>query len=129
MRSNVVIASGIWNLGLGLMMFVPPLYRALGLHLVQPGWGFLIGALLLFTAAVLVLAGKDVVRYGAIIVFEAGTRFLAAVILIPAGLLYGYGWLAVFAGVTDIMWGVAYLVIVQRVTGRSISELCAELTS
>lgn len=127
MRSKVVIASGIWNLGLGIMMFVPPLYRALGLRLDQAGWGFLIGALLLFTAAVLVLAGKDVVRYGAVIVFEAGTRFLAAVILIPAGLLYGYGWLAVFAGVTDILWGVAYLVIVQRVTGRSISQLCAEL--
>ena len=122
MRSKLIILSGIWNLGLALFLVYPPLYRP-GLNLSQPLWGWLLSGFLLFTSAVLIIGGRDVGKYGSILVHEGFLRFIAAALLIPAGLLYGYGWLALVVGVTDALWGIAYWTVVPRQTGRSLADL------
>ncbi len=71
----------------------------------------------------IITCGRDVGKYGSVVVHEAFLRFIAAVLLIPAALLYGYGWLALVGGITDALWGIAYLTIVPRQTGRSLADL------
>ena len=122
MQSKLVILSGIWNIGLAALLIYPPLYR-LGLNLTQPLWGWLLSGFLLFTSAVLIIGGRDVKKYGSILVHEAFLRFIAAALLIPAALLYDYGWLALFGGVTDTLWGIALVTSVPRLTGRSFTDL------
>lgn len=122
MRSTTIIYSGYWNFGLALLFIYPPLYR-MGLNLSQPVWGWLLSGFLLFTSAVLIIGGRDMGRYGSIIVHEAFLRFIAAAVLIPAALFYDYGWLALFGGCTDALWGIAYLRIVPGQTGRSLADL------
>jgi len=122
MRSKLIILSGVWNLGLALFLVYPPLYRP-ALNLSQPLWGWLLSGFLLYTSAVLIIGGRDVGKYGSIVVHEAFLRFIAAVLLIPAALFYGYGWLALVVGVTDALWGIAYLTIVPRQTGRTLADL------
>jgi len=122
MRSKLIILSGFWNLGLALIFVYPPLYRP-ALNLSQPLWGWLLSAFLLYTSALLIISGRDVGKYGSIVVHEAFLRFIAAGLLIPAALLYGYGWLALLGGVTDALWGAAYLTIVPRQTARSLADL------
>jgi hypothetical protein len=125
MRSRVIIYSGWWNIGLSGMLSFPPLYRGLGLNLLQKGWGWLIAGFLLYTAATLILGGRDIIKFGGIILYEGLLRFLAAALLIPAGIHYGYGWLAVAAGITDALWASAYFVIVPKRTRISVRHLLA----
>jgi len=122
MRSKLIILSGFWNLGLALIFVYPPLYRP-ALNLSQPLWGWMLSGFLLYTSALLIISGRDVGKYGSIVIYEAFLRFIAAVLLIPAALLYGYGWLALFGGVTDALWGIAFLTILPRQSGRSFADL------
>ena len=122
MKSKLVILSGIWNLGLAGLFIYPPLYR-LGLNLTQPLWGWLLSGFLLFTSAVLIIGGRDVGKYGSILIYEAFLRFIAAVLLIPAALFYDFGWLALFGGVMDALWGIALVTTVPRLSGRSFVDL------
>ncbi len=123
MNSRIVRASGYWNLALALSLIYPPLYRTLGINLTQPVWGWLIAACLGFTAATLILASRDLRIFGGIILWEGVLRFGAAGLLIPAGSFFGYGTLTAVLGLTDLLWGVIFFVIVPRHTGRKIAEL------
>jgi len=123
MRSKLIIYSGIWNIGLAAFMLYPPLYHALGMNLTQPLWGWLIAGFLLYTAATLIIGGRDIQRYGSIIIYEALLRFIAAVLVIPAGLFFEYGWILVLLGIGDAAWGVVYLKTVPERTGRSVIAL------
>ena len=88
MRSNLIIYSGYWNIGIAALLLFPPLYHALGMNLSQPMWGWLIAGFLLYTAATLIIGGRDIQRYGSIVIYEALLRFIAAVLVIPAGLMW-----------------------------------------
>lgn len=123
MKSNVVIISGIWNFLLALAFIYPPFYHTLAVDLQQPSWGWLISAFLLYTAMVLIIGGNDVKRYGSIIVYEALLRFIAASILIHAGLFLNYGLILVLGGCVDILWGISYFIIIPRATQLSIKSL------
>jgi hypothetical protein len=83
----------------------------------------LLSGFLLYTSATLIIGGRDVGKYASILIHEGLLRFIAAALLIPAALLYGYGWLALFAGVTDTLWGIALLTVVLRLTARSFVDL------
>ena len=122
MKSKLVIFSGIWNLVLAGLFLYPPLYR-LGLNLTQPLWGWLLSGFLLFTSAVLIIGGRDLGKYGSILLHEAFLRFIAAMLLIPAALFYGFGWLALFGGITDALWGITLVVTVPRLSKRTFVDL------
>jgi len=119
MKSNVIRLSGIWNLGLAAAMIYPPL---LGISL-KPVWGCLIAAFLIYTALTLILGGSDVPRYAPVILYEGLLRFAAAALLVPAGLMFGYGPLVAAVGAIDAIWGLTYFVIVPRQTGKPIIQL------
>jgi hypothetical protein len=119
MKSNLVRLSGIWNLGLAAAMIYPPL---LGLSL-KPVWAWLIAAFLVYTASTLILGAGNVPRYAPIILYEGLLRFAAAALLIPAGLLFGYGPLVAAVGAIDAIWGLTYFLIVPRQTGKPIAQL------
>ena len=89
----------------------------------QPLWGWLLCGFLLYTAAVLIIGGQDIGKYGSLVVHERLLRFIAAALLIPAALFYGYGWLALVTGITDAVWGIVYWTVVPRQTGRSLINL------
>jgi hypothetical protein len=128
MDSRIIRASGFWNLGLAALLAVPPLYRWLGLPISEPVWGWMISGLLLYTSATLILGSRDLRVFGGIILYEGLLRFLGAALLIPAGLFFGYGWLAVIAGVTDLAWGVAFFAIVPARSGLSVGTLLSGST-
>jgi hypothetical protein len=123
MDSRIVRASGFWNLGLAFTLMVPPLYPVLGLSRIGPVWGWLIAGFLLYTSATLIIGSRDVRTFGGIILHEGLLRFLGAAILIPAGLFFGYGWLAAFAGAADLVWGVLFFAIVPRRAGLGVVPL------
>jgi len=120
MKSNVIRLSGIWNLGLATAMIYPPL---LGINLNQLVWAWLIAAFLFYTALTLILGGGDVPRYAPIILYEGLLRFAAAALLVPAGLMFGYGPLVAAVGAIDALWGLTYFLIVPRQIGKPITQL------
>lgn len=82
--------------------------------------------LLTYASATVIIASRDLERYGSIIIYEALLRFAAAVLLIFASFFFGWWGILVFAiGLTDLFWALAYCVIVPQATGRSIKQLLA----
>jgi len=123
MRNDLVIFSGFWNIGLASILFYPDFYHWLGLNINQTVWAWVISGFLLYTAVTLIISGRDIQKYGCIIIYESGLRFIAAGLLIPAGLFYDYGLITAFLGLTDAVWGVVYLKIVPKTTQRSLKQL------
>ena len=123
MRSKLIIYSGFWNIGLAGTLLCPDFYHWLGLNINQAVWGWVLSGFLLYTAAMLIISGRDIQKYGSIIIYEAGLRFIAAALLVPAGLFYDYGYITAFLGFTDAIWGVVYLKTVPVATGRSLKQL------
>ena len=123
MRSNIIIYSGLWNIALAAILLCPAFYLALGMNINQPVWGWVISGFLLYTAATLIISGRDIQKYASIVIYEAGLRFIAAALLIPAGLFYDYGYISAFLGLTDAIWGAVYLQRIPILTGRSLKQL------
>ncbi len=123
MRSNIIIYSGYWNIGLAVTLLFPTFYLSLGMNINQPVWGWVISGFLLYTAATLIISGRDLQKYASIVVYEAFLRFIAAILLIPAGLFYDYGLITAVLGFTDAAWGVVYLQLVPKLTERSLKQL------
>ncbi len=62
-------------------------------------------------------------RYAPIILYEGLLRFAAAALLVPAGLMFGYGPLVAAVGAIDVVWGLTYFLIVPHQTGKPITQL------
>jgi hypothetical protein len=104
---KVVLASAVWNASLGAFLLLPAVYRPFGLRVPHPFWGWALCAFIWYTAAVLVIACRDLPRRASLVYWEAILRFVAAALLftVGAGVI---GWIAWFVGATDILWGLAY---------------------
>lgn len=122
MRS-FVFWSGIYNVGLSLILLFPPLYGAMGLKVCNPVWGWLIAGFLGFTAAVLLLAARDLRRRASLVYWEALLRYVAALLLIPAGLLGDIGVIAALLGLGDLVIGVVYMFGLPQELQRSHADL------
>lgn len=125
MRS-FVFWSGVYNAGLAIVLLCPPVYRALGLTICSPIWGWLIAGFLGFTAAVLILAARDLRRRAALVYWEALLRYVAAIVLIPAGLFGDIGWLAALLGLGDLAIGLVYMFGLPMELGVSHRALLAD---
>lgn len=104
-----VFWSGGYNAGLALFLLFPPLYRALGLNIPAPLWGWLLAGFLGFTSAVLILASRDLRRRASLVYWESLLRYVAALLLIPAGLFDDIGLIAVPLGLGDLAIGLVYM--------------------
>lgn len=107
--AKFVFWSGIYNAGLALFLLFPPLYSALGLNIPAPLWGWLLAGFLGFTSAVLILASRDLRRRASLVYWESLLRYVAALLLIPAGLFGDMGLIAVPLGLGDLGIGLIYM--------------------
>ena len=125
---RAVFWSGIWNVGLGLILITPPITDFLGVRIPNPFWPCIVAAFLWYTSATLILSSQDVQKFASIIYWEAVLRFAAVVILLAYGFKY-IGALPTFLfAVSDFAWGFVYMVGLQLVTGRSHASLLLNRT-
>ena len=123
---SFVYWSGIYNIGLAAVLLFPPVYRALGLNICSPIWGWLIAGFLAFTAAVLVLASRDLRRRASLVYWEALLRYVAALVLIPSGLFGDLGGIAALLGLGDLAIGLVYMFGLPKELGVSHRALLAD---
>lgn len=120
---RVVFWSGVWNVGLGLILVTPPITELLGLQIPNPFWPCIVAAFLWYTSATLILSSRDVQIFASVIYWEALLRFAAVGLLIAYGFKYLGVLPTVLFAVSDFAWGVIYIIGLQRVLGRSHASL------
>jgi hypothetical protein len=128
MRSFIVW-SGIYNAGLAAVLLCPPAYQLLGLNICSPVWGWLIAGFLAFTAAVLILSARDLPARASFVYWESLLRYVAALLLIPAGLFGDIGIVAALLGLGDLLIGLVYMFGLPRELGRAHADLLLDRVS
>lgn len=119
--------SGIYNAGLAATLMIPSVYLSLGLNIPAPLWGWLLAGFLGFTSAVLILSSRDLGRRASLVYWESLLRYVAALLLIPAGLFGDLGLIAVPLGLADLTIGVVYMVGLPRELKVSHRALICDL--
>jgi len=118
--------SGVYNAGLAIFLLFPPLYRELGMNICDPVWGWLIAGFLGFTSAVLILASRDLRRRATFVYWESLLRYIAALVLIPAGLFSDLGLITVPLGLGDLAIGLVYMFGLPKELGVSHRALLTD---
>ena len=121
-----VFWSGVYNAGLALFLLFPPLYRTLGLNIPAPLWGWLLAGFLGYTSAVLILASRDLRRRASLVYWESLLRYIAALLLVSAGLFGDLGLIAVPLGFGDLAIGLVYMFGLSKEFGISHSRLLCD---
>ncbi len=121
--TKFVFWSGAYNVGLGAFLAFPSLYRAFGLNIPTPFWGWLVGGFLAYTGAMLILSSRDLRRRASLVYWESFLRYIAALLLIPAGLFGGLGLIAVPLGLGDLAIGLVYMFGLPKELGVSHKSL------
>lgn len=116
---NFVFWSGIYNAGLALTLTCPPVYRLLGLNVPTPLWGWLVAGFLAYTSAVLILAARNLRARAVFVYWESILRYIAAALLISAGLFGDMGLIAVPLGLGDLAIGLVYMIGLPKELGIS----------
>jgi hypothetical protein len=120
---RAVFWSGIWNVGLGLILVTPPAREFLGLQIPNPFWPSIVAAFLWYTAATLILSSRDIQVFASVVYWEALLRFAAVGLLLVYGFKYVGALPTVLFAITDFAWGLIYIVGLQRLLGRSHASL------
>jgi len=115
--------SGVYNAGLVLFLLFPPLYRALGLNICSPVWGWLIAGFLAYTSIVLIYSSRDLGRRAPLVYWESLLRYAAALVIIPAGLFGDIGRIAALLGLGDLAIGLVYMFGLPKELGLSHTAL------
>jgi len=121
--SSFVFWSGVYNAALAFSLLFPPLYRAIGLKVCDPVWAWLIAGFLAYTSVVLVFSSRDLSQRATLVYWEALLRFVAALILVPAGLFGDIGGIAAILGLGDFLIGLVYVFGLTKALGRSHEDL------
>lgn len=115
--------SGIYNTGLAITLLLPFVYLSIGLNIPAPLWGWLLAGFLAYTSAVLILASRDLRRRASMVYWESILRYIAALLLIPAGFFGDLGLIAVPLGLGDLAIGLIYMFGLPKELGVSHSDL------
>ncbi len=118
--------SGVYNAGLALFLLFPPLYQGLGLNICSPVWGWLVAGFLGFTSVALILASRELRQRASLVYWESLLRFIAALLLIPAGLFGDLGLIAVPLGLGDLAIGLVYMIGLPKELGLPHSALLCD---
>ncbi|MGR9085927.1 MAG: hypothetical protein ACU841_02510 [Gammaproteobacteria bacterium] len=121
-----VFWSGVYNAGLALFLLIPPLYRTLGLNIPAPLWGWLLAGFLGYTSAVLILASRDLRRRASLVYWESFLRYIAALLLVPAGLFGDLGLIAAALGLGDLVIGLVYMHGLPKELGAPHQDLLCD---
>ncbi len=127
---NFIFWSGVYNGGLAIFLLFPSLYRGVGMNICDPAWGWLIAGFLGFTSAVLILASRDLRRRAVFVYWESILRFIAALVLVPAGLFGDVGFIVIPLGLGDLAIGLVYMFGLPKEMGVShrafLRDCCGE---
>lgn len=122
-NSKLIKFSGYYNLTVATLIPIPALQALFGIELPLVG-SALIGILLMYTAAMLIISSQDIRRYRRVILFEALLRFAAAFLFVTAFTFSDdYGPLMLLAGITDAIWGICYCFIVPSAVDQSMKDI------
>jgi hypothetical protein len=127
--SPFVFWSGVYNSGLALLLLFPPLYRALGLNFPAPFWGWFVGGFLAYTGAALILASRNLSQRASFVYWEAFLRYIAAILIVPAGLFGDLGLIAAPMGLVDLGIGLVYMIGLPKELGVSHQVLLLDRLS
>jgi hypothetical protein len=119
--------TGIYNAGLALLLVFPPAYRALGLNICSPVWGWLIAGFLAFTSAVLILSSRRLKQRASLVYWESLLRYAACLVLLPAALFGDVGLIAAPLGLGDLAIGLVYMLGLPKALGVSHRALLFDL--
>jgi len=114
-----VFWSGVYNAGLSVFLLFPPLYRALGLNICSPVWGWLIAGFLAYTSVVLIHSSRNLARRASLVYWESLLRYAATLVVIPGGLFGDIGLIAVPLGLGDLAIGLVYMFGLTKELGVS----------
>jgi hypothetical protein len=106
---NFVFWTGVYNAGLALFLLFPSLYGAVGMNICNPVWGWLIAGFLGFTSVVLILASRKLHQRAVFVYWESLLRYIAALVLVPAGIWGDVGLIVVPLGLGDLTIGLVYM--------------------
>ena len=120
---RVIFWSGVWNVGLGLILVTPPVREFLGLQIPNPFWPSIVAAFLWYTAATLIISSRDIQVFASIVYWEALLRFAAVGLLVAYGFTYVGVLPTVLFAITDFAWGLVYIVGLHRLLRRSHASL------
>ena len=120
---RVIFWSGVWNVGLGLILVTPPAREFLGLQIPNPFWPSIVAAFLWYTAATLIISSRDIQVFASIVYWEALLRFAAVGLLVAYGFTYVGVLPTVLFAITDFAWGLVYIVGLHRLLRRSHASL------
>ena len=120
---RVIFWSGIWNVGLGLILVTPPAGEILGLQIPNPFWPAIVAAFLWYTAATLIISSRDIQVFASVVYWEALLRFAAVGLLVAYGFTYVGILPTVLFAITDFAWGLVYIVGLHRLLRRSHASL------
>lgn len=123
---KIVLISGFWNLILGLGSLSSGLLKNDN-NSTDRYYSCMVGVLLLFTSAVLIVASRDLQKYATFVLWEGLLRFAAAGILLTIG-LSAIGNNAVFLGMTDTVWGIIYSIGLPYVLKKSLKQILFDQT-
>lgn len=123
---SFVYWSGVYNAGLAVFLMFPVLYRGVGLNICNPVWGWLIAGFLGFTSTVLILASRDLGRRAAFVYWESLLRYIAALVLVPAGVFGDVGLIVVPLGLGDLAIGLVYMFGLPKELGLSHTALLTD---
>ena len=117
---KIVLISGLWNLILGLGSLSSGILKSENSS--DTYFNSMVGVFLLFSSAVLIVASRDLQKYGTFVLWEGLLRFAAAGILLTIGLSV-IGNNAVFLGMTDTVWGITYAIGLPYVVKKSVKQI------
>lgn len=118
-----VFWSGVYNAGLAVFLMFPSLYQGVGLNICDPVWAWLIAGFLGFTSVVLILSSRDLSRRATYVYWESLLRYVAALVLVPAGLFGDVGLISVPLGLGDLAIGLVYMFGLPKELGVSHQAL------
>jgi len=124
--TSFIFWSGVYNAGLALFLLFPPLYQWLGLNICDPVWGWLVAGFLAYTSAVLIMTSRDLHRRASLVYWESLLRYIAALLVIPAGLFGDLGLIAVPLGLGDLAIGLVYMFGLPKELNLSHSALLCD---
>lgn len=117
---KIVLISGLWNLILGLGSLSSGILKSENSS--DTYFNSMVGVFLLFSSAVLIVASRDLQKYGTFVLWEGLLRFAAAGILLTIG-LSAIGNNALFLGMTDTVWGIIYSIGLPYVLKKTFKQI------
>lgn len=105
---------------------MPSFLSIIGLKFSSLFWGWLLAGFLAFTGVVLILAVRNLRSRATFVYWESMLRYIAAFLLIPAGLFGDLGLIAAPLGLTDLVIRLVYMIGLPKELSLSHTALLCD---